>query len=65
MKVKDLVEKLKAFDQEADIFFANDEEGNIHHAEVIIHLVDLSNSYDDARKEVVAIYSINGKDDVY
>lgn len=64
MKVKDLVQVLKGFDQEKEVWCANDEEGNQIHESVSVHITQGLFEAQPSRT-VVVIYPINGENDIF
>lgn len=65
MLVKELIKELKKEDQNHEVWFARDEEGNTYHKKAIVQLTDLGVEEDKSdSKVVVVIYPINTSEDI-
>ena len=63
MKIKDLIKLLQSCEQEKEVMFAKDEEGNSIHPEAMLMLTDLSDEGDNSK--VVYVFYPTNKDVIF
>jgi len=64
MQIKELVKILQKFDQEKEIWFSRDEEGNSYHPKCLVLNTNIG-ELGKQEKEVVVIFPLTTNEDIY